>query len=409
MKNKFLIKEQAIHARMIYNSSIWRQLPYILVYPLQGYALFLIIIFSLMLFISVQSPFGIPAFAIIAPWTLQYAYKILEDTILGHAIPPMFIWNPINIRPLKQLIYILAIFSIYQFIDINVGYKSATFILIFGLFLTPASAVIIANQNNFLATLNPIKLVGLTIKIGPIYILFILLFAGLGILIFQIIITVLLSFPGMGHVMSDNVWYAENISQLFVIPLTLYLLCMTFHLLGFIVYHKRETLDFEAFFSPEKEQEAQRKAHEKYFNNTLDKVYCLTKQKGKTKEAITILFARIPKLGDTLDIHKHLFERLCLWDEKAVAIAHGNYYLSLLIQKQYLIDALNLYQICLDMDGDFKPKNSYHILTLATVAYDRKYYQMADDLVKYFIGNYSKHPDIIAVKELDVKLNVKIG
>ncbi|MCK5876194.1 MAG: hypothetical protein KAG43_01060, partial [Candidatus Marithrix sp.] len=349
-------------------------------------------------------PLGIPAFTIVALWTLQYAYKILEDTILGHAIPPMFTWNPINIHPLKQLIYILTTFFIYQFTDINIGHQIAFFILIFGLCLTPASAVIIANQSSFFATLNPIKLVGITIKIGPIYILFILLFAGLGILIFQIIITGLLSFPGMGRVMSDNAWYAENLPQIFVIPLTLYLLYMTFHLLGFVVYHKREVLGFEAFFSPEREQEAQREVQEKYFNETLNEIYCLMKQSGKTKEAIKMLFIRIPKLGDNLDIHKHLFERLCLWDEKAVAIAHGNYYLSLLIKKQYLIDALNIYQNCLDMDSSFKPKNSYCILPLATAACNEKHYQLATDLVQYFTVNYSKHSDIIAIKKLADKL-----
>ena len=53
----------------------------------------------------------------------------------------------------------------------------------------------------------------------------------------------------------------------------MYLLLMVFHLLGFVVYHRRESLGFEVVFSPEREEEAQQQAQDKQVEVLLDEIY----------------------------------------------------------------------------------------------------------------------------------------
>lgn len=73
-----------------------------------------------MLWIGLPSPLGIPAFVIILSWSFKYAYSVLEHTQLGYATPPMLtfeLWNPTQQRPLKQLFYLLLVFTISEYLD----------------------------------------------------------------------------------------------------------------------------------------------------------------------------------------------------------------------------------------------------------------------------------------------------
>ena len=118
------LAKRSIPLRMIDNPSVWQQLPAILIYPLQGHALPLIVIFSLMLWIGLQTPLGIPTFAIILSWSFKYAYGVLEHTLLGYATPPMLtleLWNPTQQRPLKQLFYLLLVFAISEYLEKVMG------------------------------------------------------------------------------------------------------------------------------------------------------------------------------------------------------------------------------------------------------------------------------------------------
>ncbi|RKZ72910.1 MAG: hypothetical protein DRR16_33580, partial [Candidatus Parabeggiatoa sp. nov. 3] len=251
---QFQIKELAVHARMIYNSSVLEYVPYLLIYPLQGHALPLIIIFSLILWITLGNMLGLAAFMIIIPGTLKYAYGVLEQTILGYATPPALtfdMWNWANQRPVKQLFYLLFIFGIFQIIQTKVGNIPAYLFLAIGIFLTPASAAVIANQNNLLAALNPLKLFILVKEIGMIYILISLLFG----LVVLFSLPIFLGIPLLGGIIPQFGWRVNNgFLLLLIVMLDFYLLIMMFHLLGFVIYHRRDALGFEAVFSPEREE-----------------------------------------------------------------------------------------------------------------------------------------------------------
>ncbi len=401
---QFKIKEHATHARMIYNPSVLQQLPYIIIYPLQGHALPLIIIFSLILWITLGNMLGLAAFMIIMAGSLKYAYGVLEQTILGYATPPALtfdMWNSANQRPVKQLFYLVFIFGIFQILQTQVGNLPAYLFLVIGIFLTPASAVVIANQNNLLAALNPLQLFFLVKQIGVTYILISLLFA-------LVVLFSLPIFPGIpliGWLLPQFGWRVNNgFLLLLIVMLDFYLLLMTFHLLGFVIYHRRDSLGFEAVFSPEREEEAQQQAKDKQFEELLDEIYWLTKQQGKQQEAVETLLAKLPALEDKLDSHQRFFERVSLWETKKVALVHGQYYLRLLNRKKQLAKAFAIYQACLTLNSQFKVKNPYQILPLAKQASQEKQYSLALSLLQDILSRYPEHPDSIELKLLMAKL-----
>lgn len=381
---QFKLKEHAAHARMIYNPSVWQQLPHILAYPLKGYALLLLLVFSLVLWATIGSVTGLPAFIIFLSWTFKYAYAVLEHTALGYATSPMLsfdIWNPTNQRPTKQLFYLLGVYAIYQWSQQLAGDGMALLVLAIGLLLAPASAVIIATENNLLKALNPLKIWSLVKHLGSVYLLISLLFS-LPVLVIGML---------------------TGLPLLFRLIVIMYLLIMTFHLLGFVVYHRREELGLEVSFSPEQETEAQQLAEQRQFNEVLDDVYQLT-MGGRSKDAIAELFAKLPELGDTRSTHEKLFARLILWEDKSVALAQAKHYITLLVKEKRLSEANAIYQSCLDSNARFKPKNPFQILPLASHAYQEKNYPLALSIVKDFTSRYPNHTDTIAVQLLTAKL-----
>lgn len=403
----FHLKEMAVHAKMIYNPSVWQQFPSILAYPLRGHALFLFIISSVSLwFLSLNPIMGRYALIILTSWTLKYAYGVLEHTILGHATPPMFtfnMWNFANQRPLKQILYLLFVLGTYSWLHHIIGNFAFVFLAI-AILAAPASAVIIAHQNSFLNALNPIKLMLLVKHIGSAYILICLLFSILIVLLLIIISSIISSLQVFNQVIPNPGWNVSFIALLFCFIGFVYLLLMTFHLLGFVVYHRRDSLGLDVYFSPEKEAEAAAKAQAKQFETILDEVYWLSRQADRTQEAIDMLFLKLPELGDTLDTHDKLFARISLWENKGIVLAQAQHYVSLLLKQKRFSQAVTICQTCLELNIDLTPKNTSQILPLASTAYQEKRYSLALHWVQDFSTHHPNHPDIIAIKLLTAKL-----
>jgi tetratricopeptide (TPR) repeat protein len=130
----------------------------------------------------------------------------------------------------------------------------------------------------------------------------------------------------------------------------------------------------------------------------------LVSQTTRKTARVETLLAKLPALKDQLDIHQKLFERVSLWETKKVALAHGQYYLGLLLRKKQLAKALAIYQACLTLDAQFKLKKSYQIIRLANIARGKKQYSLALSLLQDFLSRYPEHPDSIEVKLLMAKL-----
>jgi len=399
----FTIKEQAVHARMIYNSSLLEQLPYILIYPLRGHALPLLIIFSFLLWLTLGSMTRIVLFFTMLAGTLKYAYGVLEDTMLGYSTPPPLTferWNPTNLRPVKQLLYLIFIISTTYMLQDFGGDRLALSFFAWGIFFMPASAIIIANQNSLSAALNPLMLFVLVYKIGSKYLLVTLLFAlnlMLSLPIFLLMPLVNMTLPKIG--LEINVFLL-----LLLVMLDMYLLLMIFHLLGFVVYHRRESLGFEVVFSPEQEEEAQQQAQNKQVEALLEEVYWLSRQRGQEQNAVELLLVKLPEFDDRIDIHQQIFERTCLWETSKVALVDGRYYLNLLLQKKQLSTALAVYQTCLSFDPQFAPKTSYQILPLAKQAYRERQYSFTLSILENFLTDYPTHVDSVDAKLLMAQL-----
>jgi tetratricopeptide (TPR) repeat protein len=396
---QFILKEQARHARMIYNSSIWQQFPYILIYPLQGHALPIVLIFAFILWLFSWNPiFGSFGLIVFLGWSLNYAYGVLEHTILGYAIPPALsfkmIWSIINQRSLKQLFFLGLMIAIYFTVQTSAGQIPAFLVLVSFFLLIPANITVIATQNSWLNTLNPFQLFQSIFKIGNAYFFLLFIFGGL---------TALILYAGSSLDWINN-QIIGSFSLLLIYISVLYFGLMSFHLLGFVIYHRRHTFGLEVFFSPEREAAAQQEARDKQFEQLLDEVYWLARQQGKKTEALETLFAKITELGETVALHKKLFARLRLWEQKSIALAQGQRYLSLLIQTKQLRQALTIYQACLELSPQFEPETPSQMLLLAQMAYQQKNDQVALHLLENFLSRYPNHPDKVAIEFLKIKL-----
>jgi len=372
---------------MIYNSSLLKQLPQILLYPLRSYSLFVLIIFSILLYIlfAAFSPLAIFALIIIPSWFLKYAYAVLDHTIQGYDSPPEMgeeVWFFTNQRPLKQLFYMALI--------IIITFYTSPYFLILGVLLLPASAVIIATQNSLFMALNPLTLILFVKYIGYQYFI-------ISVIFFLPLIALYLFIKSTGFILG-----------LLSMTLLLYLIIMGFHALGFVVYHRRDILGLTVSVSPEREEAEQQEEKRQRLEKLLDEVYLLAGA-DKPKRALIVLFAGLGELNDDLDLNEYLFERFLLWQKKPVALGFGKHYINLLVRQKDFEKAFKVCRTCTDIDPKFQLDKPAAILPLATHAYQEHRHQLILQLTEKFEKLYPEHQDIIAVSFLRAKALTELG
>jgi len=325
------------------------------------------------------------ALVVIPSWFFKYAYAVLDHTIQGYDMPPEMgseVWFFTNQRPLKQLFYIAFI--------ITMSLYTTPYLLILGVLLLPASAVIIATQNSLLMTLNPLTLILFVRYIGYQYL-------TISFIFFLPLVAFYLYFKSRGFLLG-----------LSFMTLTLYLVLMGFHALGFVVYHRRDVLGLTVTISPEREEEERQEERRKQIEKVLDEVHLLGSA-DKPKRALMVLLGRLQEFDDDLDFHEYLFERFLLWQKKGVALGYGKHYITLLTRRKYFDKAFKVYRTCADIDAKFQLDNPSTILPLATQAYDEHRYPLVIQLTHKFDKLYPEHDDRVAVAFLRAKAFTESG
>jgi len=325
------------------------------------------------------------ALVVIPSWFFKYAYAVLDYTIQGYDMPPEMgseIWFFTNQRPLKQLFYIAFI--------ITMSFYTTSYFLILGALLLPASAVIIATQNSLLMTLNPLTLILFVRYIGYQYL-------TISFIFFLPLVAFYLYFKSRGFLLG-----------LSFMTLTLYLVLMGFHALGFIVYHRRDVLGLTVTISPEREEEERQEEKRKEIEKVLDEVHLLASA-DKPKRALMVLLGRLQEFEDDLDFHEYLFGRFLLWQKKGVALGYGKHYIALLTRHKHFDKAFKIYRTCADIDAKFQLDNPNPILSLATRAYEEHRHQLVLQLTEKFEKLYPEHSDLIAVSFLRAKALTELG
>src|SRR5262249_30028088 len=150
-------RDHAADQRMAETPSLATYLPHILAYPFSGYALGVLLMLTVCLWMGIQSMFGIAMLAIVTPWTFHYAEAVVDQTANGQAPPPRFGGNMIflgsNARAFRPLIGVGVVAFAYIFAGSR-GPGAQLLVLAIGAFLFPAYMLLLTIENSVAAALN---------------------------------------------------------------------------------------------------------------------------------------------------------------------------------------------------------------------------------------------------------------
>ena len=381
MQGRFRPQLTGIH----HHVSLWRLLPAALRFPLRGYALPIILVFSLLFALGTASITGIVAFAIAVSWPMKYAYHVLERAIQGHFDPPPMtaeLVNPASQQPLKHLTILLAMLTFCHWIDEQMGSAIALPLFISVLFVQPACAVAIATEEHLFAALNPGVWWNVIRSLGKDYLL-----VTAAVLVVGLLAVIL-----VGQV-PEVLWYAVLLYGVFAV----------FFLTGVMVYRHRAATGLAADISPEREQEIVLEETGTRLNRLLDEVYAFAKAE-RFEPAIDCLFTGLARLGDTLANNCYVHDNVLQWPTKPVGLRHGQHYVSLLMKTNRMADAVETYGRCMAVSDEFRVEEAGQVLRLARVAQTTHKPAIAMHILKGFELRFPNHPDCGAVARLRSEL-----
>ncbi len=357
--------------RLIGTPQLLRYWPYLLRYPLSGVAGGVVVFFSFLMFMGfAASLLGLMLLVMIIPIFIKYSSRVLQHTALGHAHPPPLTLTEIldgNAAAWKLLIIVAAFvtvaYHLWQLHDIT------GFIAIIVLcFLLPASTAILALEGSLFEALDPIRLVKIAAQLGVHYWVSVV-FYTIACVSF---VFALAQFP-------------DFLSMFFGLMLTLYLVLLTSHLLGFSIYHQHNEVGIVPFNSEEQRAEKELRATEAVLDTVLSEVYRLV-MVDKTKAAMTCFRQHLAKLGNDLALHERLFERLKIWDKKELFFLEASIFLRNLIQADKLAKALLIYRETYQVNPEFQLDRLDHTVILAERAYNAQEFELANQLVNNYLA-----------------------
>lgn len=359
-----LERDHAADRRMAETGRLLKYLPCILLYPLTGQALLTTLLLSTLLWFGVQSIFGVIILAVSAPWTFHYAEGVIEETARGRATPPPFrgemIFLGSNLGALRPLVGVAL--AVYGW-DFARDYGPGAEIAALGLaaFLFPAFMLVVTVENSVLSALNPAKLFQAIVGVGVAYLALclVLTLAAAGV-----VLAVRTGAPGMG------LGATLSFGAIFV---SIYLWLMTFHLLGYVAFHRAEQLGLpvktpavtEATLAMER-QAARLAAVLRNVDAAL-----AAKDLDAAGRALT---ADPGGPADARLFHEELFEEIQHARRRNVALVHlqGQRLISLLVREKRVPRALDVAETCFDAHPDFQPETPEHAVVLAEAALQAK-------------------------------------
>jgi len=322
---------------------------------------------------------------------LRYAFVVLEHTSYGHLAPPNSMGtlsSAENNRPYKQLgIFILIGIAVFA-IGTAFGGTAA---LIAGLLLTlalPACIMLLAIHDGFFQALNPFSILHLVSKIGLPYVA---------------LCFFLLSLSGGSEWFTE--FLAPRISEWAWYPvlnfIAMYFTLIMYNMMGYALYqnHAAIGLDVQVDFANSPDALHKRGLGQDPLTAELNQLLAA----GQMDEAVTLLAQKIRVDWENNDLHDRYHKLLVLGGHKTLTV-HGREYISKLIRDKKLPRALDIYQDCLKIDGEFMLQEASQIYPLACTARDLKRPKLALSLMRKFDKHYPRNSDIPAVYLLSAKL-----
>jgi hypothetical protein len=327
---------------MVSTPETWRYLPKLFYYPLRGYAMGVVLMLGLGLWLAgYAGPFGIPLSGVVFGLLGYYSMNVVQRTALGYAIPPPLgseaLFQGERIRLLALIAYIggTAACVFWAARDGHPGY--AALIGCAAVYFLPAFLANLVLQQTLDGALNPITLLQFVYYTGIPYLVACLALAGVGYLM------VLLS----GHI-------AESLMSVLMV----YGLIFVCHMVGYVAYHQHEKLGIAV-------NVARPTAESRGMEEQQERLAALLKQVDKHLVDHDPHAARDALLREDLaglinlrSYHEELFEALRQRHQDALSLVQAERLIDLLVKAKRFPRALDIWEQCLDFAKDFVPASA---------------------------------------------------
>lgn len=305
----------------------------VLAYPLALSPLVMILILSL---ISAMSYYGGPIIAILlvstalfALWYLKYLFLILISTADGNPDCPVLtetLIRPLeDLRHLKFLILLLAHATLMGVMS-DTSPVLGTIYLVGFIILLPAMVIVLGIENSFLKTAHLPMLLQIIRHSGLLY-------------------WAVFAFYGVST--GFTLYLIKHQTGIFMISaVILYLVMVAFHLLGVILYTRREALGYQANHTPEREHAQMNEQTRKRYLQVADMLY------RQQCRAPVLASADRQLEAEPLEAYDFLLDEARTWDNPRFLQRYLDHYLSTYLEADQLLKGMRRYEKVLQQFPD---------------------------------------------------------
>jgi tetratricopeptide (TPR) repeat protein len=279
---------------------LWHRFPSAFLYGLKSYPILFAIGFSCIEFFLEP---GIALTVLLYAVLFKYVFEVMRRSLNGDLKPP-----PLNYSvlvkdydlPVKMFVMMVFFGMLVYSVSFSAGAIVGLVLLLFGLFVYPASLMVLATTESVLSALNPILLVGMVVRIRWTYL------ALTGLLM-------LLSQAEMNLVGLVNASDPDSLANLLIGIAIVYFQIINFHMMGYVLYQSMDRLDGGA-------------SRVKANNSDGDTRLSLYKEfmdQGKVQAALGELNTLIREYPEDIELHKRLHNLMLMEQEIEAAARHA--------------------------------------------------------------------------------------
>lgn len=294
-----------------------------LTYPLALSSIMMILLTGYLISASLQNLFLLiissAATGLFSLWFLKYLFMMMTQTAIGDPVCPVL--NHTLIRPFEDLRHLKLLLLLLGHITLMAAlaeFSPALGLVYLAGFvaLLPAMILVLGGDNSLLKTAHLPLLWQIVKNSGALYWLvfgFYLACAGFILYLFE-----------------------RGTTLFLVVIAVLYLLMVAFHLLGVILYTRREELGYQAHFTPEREQ--QRKHH----LQVADMLYRQQCRPAALASADKLL------ASESIEVYDFLLDEILTWDNPRFLLRYIEHYLAVYLDSTQFLKGLSRYESLLN-------------------------------------------------------------
>jgi hypothetical protein len=358
--------------------------------PFHAAPLLLVTIFAVLLRLALHAGLlGLPALLIIGSWFFKYAFMLLDHAAEGRPGEPVLTPEAANpVGEMRPLAYALAAGVFYMgtgAIGGIIGPSALTVIRLLGLVALPAIIATHSITGSFVQALNPVAIVAMTRRLGAGYLLVIGVAIVAGLL-------------GRAIVLDG-----AHLAFVLRIALLMLLWLLMFSVLGGVLHARRFEVGFEPEHSPERRTRLDERDRNRERDRFIDQVFAEFRAGGRGNPFASVQ-QRANQSSNPLAEYEWIHDRVATWPNPKLANRVAQELLPLLLSSRRHGDALRLVRSRLQVDSDFRPLASEHLLRLVELARDAGDRSLARALLSKFERHYPDDPLVTRAQRLATEL-----